>query len=571
MSKRLPGDTRVADIAHAQIRKDQRTRGAAIRTLSEAEVQARVSRSVNVGNPADNTHTLSQEMESMIQLRITEVIPYDRNPRQHENERYNDIKESIRVTNVLAPLVVTRRPGSARYMVAAGGNTRLKAQQELWAETGDPRFEYLLGIYRPWGSEITTMVAHLAENELRGGLTFWDRANGLWALKQELEAVEGKLSLRQLHKEMRGRGLKVSITLLSFSAFAIEQLGDLGPATTRLTQSAMRELQPSFNQLQRYVTLHGHDEAEWANLRAKALKPLASILAQQTYEDDTDDPEGGKKIRPLESEPVISVLEQAVALHLGQSVAEVQALRQLAGTYPKASLEELRLRHHQGTLAFAPAPAPERPAPSARSTGAQGTPAAAFEPGPGAVEPARPAPAPAAPPQPPQAPSPASLRPEAMSAPGSAPAPSPGDDPRTAVMDAAIAFTRACGAADLLRVCPPLPHGYYMEIPADGGFLDGDEAQPFRHMGWWLAAMHSGQIDGTHSEHMPVGSLWRQVQRMENGHDENALAWHIETALGNPPGLVELGAWFMHCPEHVLTSHEQLLRSLRRLSEGEPQ
>nr|MBL8454892.1 hypothetical protein [Zoogloeaceae bacterium] len=45
----------------------------------------------------------------------------------------------------------------------------------------------------------------------------------------------------------------------------------------------------------------------------------------------------------------------------------------------------------------------------------------------------------------------------------------------------------------------------------------------------------------------------------------------IETALGNPPGLVELGAWFMHCPEHVLTSHEQLLRSLRRLSEGEPQ
>lgn len=41
MSKRLPGDTRVADIAHAQIRKDQRTRGAAIRTLSEAEVQAR--------------------------------------------------------------------------------------------------------------------------------------------------------------------------------------------------------------------------------------------------------------------------------------------------------------------------------------------------------------------------------------------------------------------------------------------------------------------------------------------------------------------------------------------------
>ncbi len=569
MSKRLPGDARVADLAHAKFMKDQRNKGTAgrsIRTLSPDELQARTSRSVNIANPADNTDSLSQEMEGLIQLKISDVDPYDKNPRQHENERYDDIKESIRVTNVLSPLVVTRRPGAPRFMVGAGGNTRLKAQQELWAETGEARFEYLLGIYRPWASEVTTLVSHLAENELRGGLTFWDRANGVWALKREIEAESGSkdLSLRQLHREMLARGLKVSIALLSYYGFAIEQLGELDQATLRLTKNNVRDLQPSVNQLQRYCMLNGLSDEDWTALRTDALKPLANILAQDAYEDD--ETEGTKRIRPLDPARIITALERAVAARLNEPVADVQALRQLAETYPKASLDELRLRHRNNTSSAVPPPI-EHPTPSPQTENA--APQARTGQGSGAVEPS-PVSVGAAP----QAPSfermespdeefDAADPTDDRSDPGST------TDPQVSVSDAIVAFTRACGVADLLRLCEALPSGYYMEIPAAGTFLDGDEAQPYRYAGWWIAAMHSGQIDGEHSDRMPEDSLWRQVQRMEAGHDEHALQWHIETTLGNPPGLVELGQWFLHCPDHVLASHETLLRSLRSLASSQ--
>lgn len=567
MSKRLPGDARVADLAHAKLIKDQRNKGTAgpsIRTLSPDELQARVSRSVNIANPADNTDSLSQEMEGLIQLKISDVDPYDKNPRQHENERYDDIKESIRVTNVLSPLVVTRRPGAPRYMVGAGGNTRLKAQQELWAETGEARFEYLLGIYRPWASEVTTLVSHLAENELRGGLTFWDRANGVWALKREIEVELGKhLSLRQLRDEMLARGLRVAIGVLSFYGFAVEQLGELGPATSRLTHPIIRDLQPPITQLQRYTMLTGLTEDDWTALRAEALKPLANVLAQDAYEEDES--EGTKKICPLDPARIITNLERAVAARLNEPVADVQALRQLAETYPKASLEELRLRHRNASAAVPPPIV--RPTPSPLNEDA--TPAVPTGNGSGAVEPS-----PVIAAEKRQARSPERTESEDDELNATDPADDDPDldtdaNPHGSATDAIVAFTRACGVADLLRLCEALPSGYYMEIPAAGTFLDGDEAQPYRYAGWWIAAMHSGQIDGEHSDRMPEDSLWRQVQRMEAGHDEHALQWHIETTLGNPPGLVELGQWFLHCPDHVLASHETLLRSLRSLASSQ--
>ena len=55
------------------------------------------------------------------------IRAYERNPREAENAAYVEIKESIRVDGMLQPLIVTRRPGEEDYVVAAGGNTRLRA------------------------------------------------------------------------------------------------------------------------------------------------------------------------------------------------------------------------------------------------------------------------------------------------------------------------------------------------------------------------------------------------------------------------------------------------------------
>lgn len=54
-------------------------------------------------------------------------------------------------------------------------------------------------------------------------------------------------------------------------------------------------------------------------------------------------------------------------------------------------------------------------------------------------------------------------------------------NPHGSATDAIVAFTRACGVADLLRLCEALPSGSYMDIPAAGTFLDDDEAQPYRY------------------------------------------------------------------------------------------
>ena len=56
-------------------------------------------------------------------LRITDIQPYEKNPRQAANPLFDTIKASIRQRGMDAPLKVTRRPGATHYVVAAGGNT----------------------------------------------------------------------------------------------------------------------------------------------------------------------------------------------------------------------------------------------------------------------------------------------------------------------------------------------------------------------------------------------------------------------------------------------------------------
>ncbi len=219
---RLPGDASVADFTRSQQRRDAMS--GKVRNLKPEELQQLVRQHMTTNPVPDNTDRLAIEMEGQIQLRVTDIDPYDKNPRQAQNEQYEAIKESIRSSRMLSPLVVTKRPNSSRYMVCAGGNTRLKIQTELWLETQDPRFEYILANYRPWESELKVLAAHVAENELRGGMIFWDKARGIWSMKAELEQERGhSLSLRQLHDALRGHGLTVSIALLSYYSFALDK------------------------------------------------------------------------------------------------------------------------------------------------------------------------------------------------------------------------------------------------------------------------------------------------------------------------------------------------------------
>jgi hypothetical protein len=143
-----------------------------------------------------------------------------------------------------APLRVTRRPGATHYVVAAGGNTRLLAQLQLWRETADPRFETVPVAIKAWRSESDVLAGHLIENEQRADMTFWDKARGVVALKTELEQ-EGAaaLSLRQWESALADLGLLARTPQQLFGAVGGSRQG----RGSTLSRNDVRRLQPCFD------------------------------------------------------------------------------------------------------------------------------------------------------------------------------------------------------------------------------------------------------------------------------------------------------------------------------------
>jgi len=162
---------------------------------------------------------------------ITRIQPYERNPRHGRNPEYDRIKDSIRSNGLDQPLVITQRPGAADYIVHAGGNTRLLILKELFDETGDARFSQVPCLFRPWRRESDVLLAHLRENDLRGSLTFIDKARAVFDAKRLLEAElgAGKLSHRDLEAKLRAAGYSVSCGLISRMRYVVETLLPLIP------------------------------------------------------------------------------------------------------------------------------------------------------------------------------------------------------------------------------------------------------------------------------------------------------------------------------------------------------
>ena len=75
-----------------------------------------------------------------IAITIDDIQAFPLNPRQSDNPRFDEIMASIEVIGLQQPLTVTKRPGDGVYTLYNGGNTRLKALQQLWKKHNDRRF-----------------------------------------------------------------------------------------------------------------------------------------------------------------------------------------------------------------------------------------------------------------------------------------------------------------------------------------------------------------------------------------------------------------------------------------------
>ncbi|MGD8957354.1 MAG: ParB N-terminal domain-containing protein, partial [Chromatiaceae bacterium] len=179
--------------------------------------------------PTQSVHPVADQL---MELEVDMIRPYDHNPRHGDNPEYQRIKASVRAEGLDQPLVVTRRPGESTYMLQAGGNTRLRVLQELYAETGDERFARASCLYRPWTREMDVLLAHLRENDLRSDLTFLDKALAVREARRLLEEEQGAeaVTQTQLATTLRECGYALGQGRISQMTYAVDRLLPLLPA-----------------------------------------------------------------------------------------------------------------------------------------------------------------------------------------------------------------------------------------------------------------------------------------------------------------------------------------------------
>lgn len=158
---------------------------------------------------------------------LDQLRPYDHDPRMKRNPAYEEIKASIRERGLDAAPAITRRPGEDHYIIRNGGNTRLAILRELWSETKEERFFRISCLFRPWPErgEIVALTGHLAENELRGGLTFIERALGVEKARGFYEQESGAaLSQSELARRLAADGFPVQRSHITRMADAVRYL-----------------------------------------------------------------------------------------------------------------------------------------------------------------------------------------------------------------------------------------------------------------------------------------------------------------------------------------------------------
>ena len=224
---------------------------------------------------------------ALLTLDISQVQPYDRNPRRGRNPKYEDIKSSIKARGIEHPVKVTQRPGMEpdQFMISGGGNTRLAILRELSEETGDPRLQSHRFIYETWKSESSHVIAHLIENNERGEMMLIDKARAIFDAKFLLEEETGDhYSNRSLVDVLKKAGLSsVDRRRINTYGFALETLYPVIPdlLDQGLSRPQINRINKLLKAAQRLWLHHNPDEEDFRIL-------FLQLLARQNHADPSD-------------------------------------------------------------------------------------------------------------------------------------------------------------------------------------------------------------------------------------------------------------------------------------------
>jgi len=513
-----------------------------------------VAESLRVSNPGNNARDLPAQADPrhdcQIKLAVEEIKAYEHNPRRASNAKFDEIKESIRACGIRNPITVTRRPGEQHFIIEAGGNTRLLAIQELWAETKDPRFQNITVMYRPWRSESHVLVAHIAENDQRDDLTYWDKATGIMALKGELETeLSRPLPLRQFEEELKRLGLTISRSSLSRFQFATEKLGALGASRAWMTGLDIKMVQPRLNLIKRYAENRaGLTESD---LYAQVLNPVFERIAYQYAE-----------CRTFNSVALCEECELALAEYLAEAVAVV---RMQLGDLEKATDSSSEgLNPRVGVQLAPPTRPPKTDVSAAGATAESLIPRKSAQP---AAE------------SPEESPLAQSTTPRtnseedsggANSRLGTDGAGSRRDSERSGMAErlkqSVISFARLSDVADCLHFTSVAVCDYYMEAPQTPLHLEPD--RPLRRWAWWLLALLSGQMREDLTRELPETSRWRHLFLSE-GEEADRLPLVVQDELAGPVSMdMVFIDWLTDPRDDAATLLCEILTSVRSMREA---
>lgn len=481
-----------------------------------------IAAKLNRGNPVSAPSNVSDG--SIIRLSARRVRPYEHNPRTVTNSKYAEMKESIRASGVQQIITITKRPQQDFYITARGGNTRLSILHDLFAETKDPRFDDVDFILMPYVSERHLLASHLVENNQRSDLCFWDNANSILRLCDQINTDSGRqLSLRDLAEALRSDGVTVSYTSLAIYKFAVENYGELGSAATKLNSKDIQErLRPAYGRIGKIATKFGVEEA---TLNSQVYLPELEATRLAYDQDSTGD---------LDVEGLVDRLYERLSTLVEVERDDLDRLIHVIDKQPELTADDLRkLVQPQSLMLVQESDVRPVPFDSAESGSSIAT-LSSGDSDSGPIEQAPPATRVRAgesrikivdtPPSPPVQRDEPSLPIGGPSAEHQsndwtqhileAHAPR-SDNPRREFEQALSAFAAACDLTDCLRQCDALPLWFMVDLPdltSDEPALDTQAAngnRPNRYYGWWWLVFISKQNTPAGLTLVPDGAFAR--------------------------------------------------------------
>ena len=483
-----------------------------------ALVSANLNQVARPSRPAVPTPSLDPKADpddSFSMLPINELEAYAHNPRTGRNPRYDDLRASIIADGITNPITVTRQNHGAKFHPYGGGNTRLTIAKELY-EAGDSRFSHLKVIVKAWPGHANVISAHLAENENRGEISFWERAQGVADFKSQFEAEHRvALSTGELARELKSHGINFGVKVIQNFAFAVEHLKPLGQwlkakevnEVIRPGMTGVMAVAGKFDVATAVFepVLHKH--------RDQMLTRLAAGDGKGGVDKETSEPD--TKPVELDAAELVADLHQALATAVGVSPEVIPLMISAVESNSRITAEELRAIQIRkpihptsdvGSTARLPAPAPQQ-----RALG-------------GMLAGVPPAVAPPLAANPPAAPAPAtnihgsaagtSLQASTTSPdrPATAPMDTSGPqakrnprlpdqvkegDPTAHVLSLVLDISDLVVLHDCILHVPEMPFGYFMDLPVSLENV-GDKTLTYpqlRAAAWKFLASLSGQVD----------------------------------------------------------------------------